>query len=134
MCSKLASGCWALYHLQKYVDCNTLLMVYYSMIHSHLNYCISSWESASKTTLNPLDILQIRAVRIITHSKSNAHTKPLFHKLQILKLQDLYTLEIAQLMHRLHNNSLNICNLNRDTYKLLDNTYKLLISYKKKTK
>ena len=54
MCSKLASGCWALYHLQKYVDCNTLIMVYYSMIHSHLSYCISSWGSASKTTLNPL--------------------------------------------------------------------------------
>ena len=123
MCSKLASGCWALYHLQKYVDCNTLLMVYYSMIHSHLSYCISSWGSASKTTLNPLDILQKRAVRIITHSKSKAHTTPLFHKLQILKLQDLYTLEIAKLMHRLHNNSLNICNLNRDTYKLLDNTH-----------
>ena len=93
------------------------------MIHSHLSYCISSWGSASKTTLNPLDMLQKRAVRIITHSKSKAHTKPLFHKLQILKLQDLYTLEIAKLMHRLHNNSLNICNLNRDTYKLLDNSH-----------
>ena len=40
MCSKLASGCWVLYHLQEYVDCNTLMMVYYSMIHSYLSYCI----------------------------------------------------------------------------------------------
>ena len=107
------------YHLQKYVNCNTLMMVYYSMFHSHLSYCISSRGSASKTTLKPLDILQKRAVRIITRSNSKAHTKPLFHKLQILKMHDLYTLEIAKLMHRLYNNSLNICNLNRNTYKLL---------------
>ena len=124
MRSKLTSGCWALYHLQKYVNCNTLIMVD-SMIHSHLSYCISSRGSASKTTLKPLDIglLQKRAVRIITRSNSKAYTKPLFHKLQILKLHDLYALEIAKLMHRLYNNSLNICNLNRNTYKLLDDIH-----------
>ena len=126
MCSTLASGCWALYHLQKTVDCNTLMMVYYSMIHSHLNYCISSWESASKITLKPLDILQKRAVRIITHSDSRAHIKRSFHKLQILKLHDWYMLEIVKLMHKLYNNSLNICNicnLNRDTYKFFDDIH-----------
>ena len=123
MCSKLASGCWALYYLQKDVDCNTLIMVYYSMIHSHLSYCISSCGSALKATFKPLDILQKRAVRTITHSNSKAHTKLLFHKFLIPKLHDLYTLKIAKLMHRLYNNSLNICNLNRDTYKLLDDIY-----------
>ena len=55
--SKLASRCWALYHLRKYVDCKTLLMVYYSMIHSHLNYCLS-WGSASASTLMPINKLQ----------------------------------------------------------------------------
>ena len=76
-----------------------------------------------KQSLKPLDTLQKQAVRIITHSNSKALTKPLFYKLQILKLHDLYTLEIAKLMHRLYNNSLNICNLNRDTYKLLDDIH-----------
>ena len=42
MCSKLASGCWALYQLRPYVNSATLMMVYYSFIHSHLNYCINS--------------------------------------------------------------------------------------------
>ena len=62
---KISSGFWALRHLQNYVDCNTLMMVYYSMTHSHLSYCISSQGSASKTTINPLEILQKRAVKII---------------------------------------------------------------------
>ena len=62
---KLSSGFWALHHLQKYVDCNTLMMVYYSMTHSHISYCISSQGSAFKTTINPLEILQKQAVRTI---------------------------------------------------------------------
>ena len=32
---KISSGFWALRHLQNYVDCNTLMMIYYSMTHSH---------------------------------------------------------------------------------------------------
>ena len=63
MCSKLASCQWMLCTISSTKICwlqyfNSLMMVYYSMIHSHLSYCISSWKSASKTILNSLDILQ----------------------------------------------------------------------------
>ena len=54
LCSKLASGCWALYQLRTYEDSRTLLMVYYSFIQSHLNFCISSWGSSYATMLAPL--------------------------------------------------------------------------------
>ena len=47
VCSKIASGCWALYHLRKYVDHKTLLMVYHSILHSHLSYCMSTLGGAS---------------------------------------------------------------------------------------
>ena len=50
--SKLASGCWALYHLRKYVDRKTLLMIYYSIIYSHLNYCLSSWGQCFGFNIN----------------------------------------------------------------------------------
>ena len=38
VCTKLASACWALYQLRKYVDYETLVMVpvYNSTLHSHL--------------------------------------------------------------------------------------------------
>ena len=74
-------------------------------------------------TIQIQDILQKRTVRIITHSNRKLTPNLFFYILQILKLHDLYTFEIAKLMHRLCNNSLNICNLNRDTYKLLDDTH-----------
>ena len=102
--SKLASGCWALYHLRKYVDSKTLLMVYYSIIHSHLNYCLSSRGSASASTLMPINILQKKALRTITFSNIRSHTKPLFFKLQILKINDMYKFEIGKIMHKISNN------------------------------
>jgi len=57
ICSKLASGCWALYQVRKFVNQKTLMMIYYSFIHSHLNYCISSWGGTSESTLLPLNKL-----------------------------------------------------------------------------
>jgi len=102
VCSKLASGCWDLYHLRQYIDSKSLLMVYYSLIHTHLNYCIISWSSASTSALSPLVKLQKRAVRIITFNNKRAHTKPLFWKLQVLKLNDIFKLEIGKIMHKIN--------------------------------
>ena len=79
-------------------------MVYYSIVYSHVQYCINSWGSASETTLNPLKIIQKRNIRIITGSKYTAHAEPLFHQLQCLKLNDIYKLEMAKLMYKINNN------------------------------
>ena len=35
-CSKIAMGSWALYHIRNYVDKQTMKMVYYSLVYSHL--------------------------------------------------------------------------------------------------
>ena len=45
LCSKVSKGSWALLKLRKY-DIKTLLSVYYSLVHSHLPYCITAWGSA----------------------------------------------------------------------------------------
>ena len=69
ICSKIARGSWALYHTRNHVDKQTVKMVYYSLVYSHLQYCINSWGSASETTLHPLKIIRKRNIRIITGSK-----------------------------------------------------------------
>ena len=76
VCSKIARVCLALERLKNYVNQKTLLNVYYAMIQSHIQYCILTWDAASKTTLNPLIKLQKRAVRLITNSMFNAHSTP----------------------------------------------------------
>ena len=67
-CSKVARGSWALNQLKHFVDEQTLSSFYLCLIYSHLQYCISSWGTASKSTLAPLFILQKRSIRLLTGS------------------------------------------------------------------
>ena len=86
-CSKVARGSWALNQLKHFVDEQTLRSVYHCLIYSHLQYCISSWETASKSTLAPLFILQKRSIRLLTGSGYREHTNPLFYRAKCLKLK-----------------------------------------------
>jgi len=72
------------------------MSVYYSMIFSHLNYCVINWEKASETTLKPLLLLQKRAECLITNSDFHAHANPLFKDLNILTIYDIFKLEVAK--------------------------------------
>ena len=47
-CSKVSRGSWAPNQLKHIVDEQTLRSVYHCLIYSHLQYCISSWGTASK--------------------------------------------------------------------------------------
>ena len=103
ICSKLSSGSWAILKLRQYVDLLTLKTVYFSLIYSHLQYCISSWGLAHANALNPLEKLHKRIIRNITSSPYLEHTTPLFFKLNLLKIHDICNLEIAKNMFQIKN-------------------------------
>ena len=76
------------------------ILLYKALVESHLNYCLTIWGNVKESTLEPLVKLQKKAIRIITGSKYNSHTTPLFANINSLKLQDLYTLRCAELAIR----------------------------------
>ena len=70
------------------------------MVHCHLIYGIHIWGSANISTLTDLFKRQKAAIRIITLSKYNAHTEPLFKSLFILPLHLLCDFFRLQFMHQ----------------------------------
>ena len=64
---------------------NILLKLYQSLILPHLNYGILIWGHNTDFLFK----LQKKALRTITNSKYNAHTDPLFKKLNLLKICDI---------------------------------------------
>jgi len=56
------------------------------------------WVCANSTTMHKLVIIQKRAVRIITRSPYCAASNPLFVRLSLLKVNDIYTLQFAIFM------------------------------------
>ena len=83
--SKIAKGCWAMSKLKKFVSLNVLIKVYYCLVYSHIQYCISCWGWIAQSILSSISVYQKRCIRIICGVPSNTHTYPLFNKLRLLK-------------------------------------------------
>ena len=68
----------------------------HSLVRTHLNYAILVWGYKC----NRLVKLQKRLVRIITRSKYNAHTDPLFKRTEILKVANILDLNALKLNYK----------------------------------
>ena len=55
---------------------SALLILYNSLVMSHLNYCLEIWGNCYKTNLLPLVNLQKKAVRIIYEAPWQDETNP----------------------------------------------------------
>jgi hypothetical protein len=66
-----------------------LQSLYYSLVHSHLIYCMHIWSSASSSSINELLKKQKIAIRLINGASYNAHTEVLFKNSSILPLDSL---------------------------------------------
>lgn len=85
---KLSRVIYLLRKLKKEVSEQYLIMVYYGIFHSHLNYGLQLWGHAPYT--QRLFRLQKRAVRILTGSKRRDHCRPLFSRLGIMTIHSQY--------------------------------------------
>ena len=91
-------GHWALLKLRNYVDINMQKTVYYSLIYSHVQYCITTWGVASATALESLEKMHKRVIRIITNSSFRSHTTSIFKELNLQKINDVFKLKVAEKM------------------------------------
>ena len=83
--------------------------IYYSLVYSHLSYGIEAWGSAVKSNLVKLEILQNKAVRILSGVQyfqiygqepgPLPSSEPLYKHLEILKLDDIFQLNIAKFVY-----------------------------------
>ena len=91
---------------------NLLKSLYYTLIHSYFNYGCLLWGNAKRKHLKMLETIQKKAVRIISKSSYNAPTTESFKRLSILKLSDVYRLQISQYMYAFSHNELLLPSLN----------------------
>ena len=99
---KLSKANGILSKIKNTVPKSTLKILYFSLVNSHLDYGLLCWGHKA----NQMDILQKKAIRIITKSKYNAHTEPLFKKLNILKVHDLYKIKLYKLYFKIINKTI----------------------------
>ena len=104
--SKIDKSVGILNRLRYLFPSTTLFLLYFSFIQPHLLYGLLAWESTSPSYLTNLQRLQNKALRIIFNSNSRASIILVYCKLRIIKISDMYNLELAKLMHQHSRNSL----------------------------
>ena len=76
-------------------------MLYCSLIYSRIQYGIVLWGTAAKARLQEINVTLNNIVRSITRSGKYAPVTPLYKHLNILRLDDIYRLELAKIMYQL---------------------------------
>ena len=104
--SKISCSIYAINRIKHIIPKNYLRSLYSAIVYPYLTYGIPIWGSTYNTHKNKLFIVQKLIIRIIAGAKYNDHTNPLFHKLHLLKLDDLYQVEVAKIIYKFKQNSL----------------------------
>ena len=90
--TKISRSVGILSKLKNYLPLEILKTLYNSLIVPHFTYGILAWGSNTSRMFQ----MQKKCVRLITNSKYNAHTNPLFLSPNLLKLEDIYKINILK--------------------------------------
>ena len=115
---KISRAIGILQKLRYFVSTKILIMVYYAIVYPFLLYGILVWGSTSKSLLEPLFILQKKFVRLATFNSTHfgtsgplVHSAPLFYKLNLLNIFDIFKLQLGILVYESMNNIRPVCNI-----------------------
>ena len=100
--NKISKVVGILYRLNNIFPKNILQTLYNSLIASYINYGLFLWGVES----NRIELLQKKAIRLITNSSYTVHTTPLFKELGLLKIQDMFKLKLLKFYYKLSSNLL----------------------------
>ena len=97
--NKLSRAIGNMHQLRTIIPMQILKHMYSSMILPHLYFGITTWGFNCRRVYG----LQKKAIRIITKSKFNAHTEPLFRELSLLKVNHIFQLQCLKLYYNITN-------------------------------
>ena len=101
---QLSKSSAIIYRLRNFVDTETLKLLYYSLIYSRVQYGIILWGTATYSRQKKIVLRLNNIVWIMTWSKKFDHASILYKQLKLLKLEDIYKLELSKFMHQLNCN------------------------------
>lgn len=97
ICNKISRSIYMINRVKHFMPKPALKLLYYTLVESHINYGLPVWGNSIH--INNLVNLQKRAVRVINKKSYRSHTDPIYKSLEILKVQDLYELNVLLFMH-----------------------------------
>ena len=104
--NKMSRTLYNLKMIKNLMPSHILKTLYMTLLQPYMDYGIILWGATNQCHLNKIHVIQKKAIRIITNSKYNEHTAPLFKELKLLKLNDIYKLNVGKFMFKMVQNKL----------------------------
>ena len=101
--NKISKNLGILYKARLVLNQKSIKQLYFSFIHSYLNYGNMAWGSTNKTKLNQLLRHQKHASRLIFFKDKLTHAKPLLQSINALNIYQLNIFRILLFMHKVKN-------------------------------
>lgn len=92
--SKISKTVGLLYKLNKFLPETILKSLYQTLVQPYLTYGIEAWFSAPNCLTDKIFVLQKKSIRAILNLHYNCHTNQYFKYLNLLKLSDLYKVNL----------------------------------------
>jgi hypothetical protein len=106
LATKLSQVAGATYSLGKLVSISTAKSIYYSLAQSHISYMIPLWGASAQTRIDAIQVQQNKIIRnLFRHRFPLLSTTELFSSQKILKVSELYHLELSKLMFYVFNST-----------------------------
>ena len=102
MAGKVARGIGVLEKARKYFNNDCMINLYNAFIYPYLMYCNQIWGSTYKTNLSKLQVLQNKAVRIVTGSPPRSNNGNMYRCSGIMKLNYINTYLVWRFMYKVY--------------------------------
>ena len=103
---KIRSSLGSIMRVKPCLTTKAMLILYNSLLLSHLRYCITSWCFGNRTKINQLQRICNKFIRAMYGIKWRGCVKNVMIKNELLNIQQLYESEIAILMYKFQKRTL----------------------------
>ena len=105
---KIRSSLGSIMRVKPCLTTKAMLILYNSLLLSHLRFCITSWCFGNRTKINQLQRICNKFIRAMYGIKRRGCVKNVMIKNELLNIQQLYESEIAILMYKFQKRTLPI--------------------------
>ena len=100
---KISKSCGIISRIRNTLNFKSKKLIYYSLIHPYLTYCINFWSSTYRTNLKSLCTAQKISVRTLFASAQQPHSRDIFSNQKILPLDKLINQQEGILAYKVIN-------------------------------
>ena len=102
--NKIAKNVSVMNRVKHLLNSHALYSLYTNLIIPYMNYCCEFWGNNYKSRIQPLYMLQKKAIRIYKHEGYLSHTRPIFYFFNTLCIYDMIEYSSVVFMFKVYNN------------------------------